>query len=114
MADHSALQIGLRRQGRAVVISPKGDVDLTGSPALGVELRRAMSEAGVKVVVDLSGVPYMDSSGLATLIAAMLAAKKSHGEFAVCGLSERVRTIVQLAKLDRILPIVASLEDAVK
>ena len=54
-----------------VVACPVGEVDLASSPALRTRLNQIIAESPKKLVMDLSRVPYMDSSGVATLVEAL-------------------------------------------
>ncbi len=113
MSDH-ALQINVSTVNGATVIAPQGDVDLNASPLLKVELKRAAAAVPppARVVVDLSGVSYMDSSGLATLVEALQASRKGQHKLVVCGLQPRVRAIFDIAKLAMVFSITSTLEQA--
>lgn len=106
------LQIQTRTVGAATVIAPQGDVDLTGSPALRAELKKAAG-AG-KVVIDLGKVSYMDSSGVATLVEAMQTARRNKSALVLCALTERVRSILHIARLDAFFTILPTVDDALK
>ncbi len=85
---------------------PEGDVDLHRSPALRDQLRKAAQKKPKRLVVDLSGVPYMDSSGVATLVEAMQITRKQSTALVLCGLQDRVRSIFEIARLDMVFKIV--------
>jgi len=57
------------------------------------------------VVVDLSGVTFIDSSGLAVLIRAMQDVQKYGGKLRLSGMNENVRPIFEIARLDQIFVI---------
>ncbi len=57
------------------------------------------------VVVDLSGVTFIDSSGLAVLIKAMQDVKEYGGKFALAGINNNVRSIFEMARLDQVFLI---------
>ncbi len=112
--DQGPLQVTVSRAGDAVVVSPVGDVDLTASPTLRAELKKVHEGKPLRVVVDLSGVPYMDSSGVATLVEAMQIARKTRTTLILCSLTDRVRSIFEIAKLEMVFKIVPSLDEATK
>lgn len=112
--DQGPLEVRVSKAGEAVVVTPVGDVDLTASPTLRAELKKVHEGRPVRVVVDLSGVPYMDSSGVATLVEAMQVARKNRTTLILCGLTDRVRSIFEIAKLEMVFKIVATLDDATK
>ena len=87
------------------VISPQGELDLHSSPVVKEQLETAIDAQRPKVVVDLSGVSYIDSSGLAVFIEAMQRVAGYGGTFAICGLQEHVRHIFSIARLDQVFRI---------
>ena len=62
------LRVETRNGGGDVVLSVRGDVDLATAPELEVALERALEDAGRRLVVDLRGVSFLDSTGLAVLL----------------------------------------------
>ncbi|MCE2968132.1 MAG: STAS domain-containing protein [Phycisphaerales bacterium] len=107
----SSLRLTVQTEKGAIVITPSGDIDLNGSPALRAELKKH-NVKGSRLVVDLTGVPYMDSSGLATLVEAMQASRKNGWTLVLCALTDRVRSIFAIAKLDSVFTIVPTKADA--
>ena len=64
------LDISVMREDGAIVIRGEGEVDLENAEQLASTLRSAAAEPGDPVVLDLLGVPFMDSSGLKVLLVA--------------------------------------------
>lgn len=60
-----------------------------------------------QVIVDLSGVSYIDSSGLAVFIEALQRTQGYGGKLALCGLTPSVRAIFDIARLNQIFDIYA-------
>lgn len=84
------------------VFAPEGAIDLHVSPELRASLRAIIDEKKPKrLVVDLSRVPYIDSSGIAVLIGAMQSLEHEGGVFVLAGAQEGVRMIFESAKLDQ-------------
>src|SRR3954468_13130619 len=95
------------------VFSPTGAIDLHVSPELRASLRTIIDEEKPKrLVVDLSQVPYIDSSGIAVLIGAMQSLEHVGGSFFLAGAQEGVRTIFESAKLDKYFRLFADVESA--
>lgn len=109
-----ALTISTRSERGATVVAPVGDVDLNAAPSLKAHLRTAHASmgAGSLLVIDLAGVPYMDSSGLATLVESMQASRRTGFTLKLCNLGPRVRAIFEIAKFHRVFTIVPTLDDA--
>jgi anti-sigma B factor antagonist len=94
------------------IVALSGEIDLHHSPEL-----RALLDAHAKakrptLLLDFSEVQYIDSSGLATLIEYVQKVYKFRGLLALGGVSERLRTIFDLARLGEIFPIHTSLAEA--
>ena len=67
--------------------------------------RECLERKPDRLVVDLSGVSYIDSSGLAVLIEAMQNVEAYGGRFFLAGLQEKVRPIFEIARLDQVFII---------
>ena len=83
------------------VFAPKGAIDLHVAPEIRAKLRELTDQKPKRVVIDLSRVPYVDSSGLAVLIGAMQSMEHDGGVFMLAGAQEAVRTILESARLDQ-------------
>ena len=87
------------------VLPLEGEIDLHVSPRLENSLGSIIKKRPDHVVVDLSGVTFIDSSGMAVLIRAMQNMKEYGGRLTISGLNENVRSIFELARLDQIFVI---------
>ena len=83
------------------VLPLEGEIDLHASPRLARSLARMIAKRPEHVVVDLSGVTFIDSSGLAVLINAMQDIKEYGGKLTVAGINNNVRSIFETARLDQ-------------
>jgi anti-sigma B factor antagonist len=86
-----------------VTVAAAGDVDLESAPALTSELKRVLGPR--PVLLDLSGVEFMDSSGLGVLIGAHKEAAALGGVLILVGPVPRVRKIFKITKLNKIFTI---------
>lgn len=105
------LSIQVERLAVGFVIRARGEVDLYTSP----ELRKAILDAvkgRMRLAVDLSGVEYMDSSGVATLVEGLKSCTAQAQEFALVRPSDSVMKVLQLSRLNRLFNIRESLEPA--
>ena len=107
-----AIQVTRENVGEAVVVVLEGSVDIYSSTELRGELKVALDDQTPKLVVDLAGVTFVDSSGLATLIEALQRIKVYEGSLALCNLSKNVQGVFELANLDSIFDIKSSREAA--
>lgn len=97
---------------RHQVLPLEGEIDLHVSPNVSASLGALIKDKPKKLVVDLSKVSYIDSSGLATLIEGMQNVEAYGGMFALAGLQEKVRPIFEIARLDQVFRIFPDAETA--
>lgn len=72
----------------------------------------ARNEMTRPVIVDLTGVPYMDSAGLGALISVYASCQRMEIGFAIVGVAERVRTLMQVTRVENLLPSFPTLSEA--
>ena len=94
----------------SVVISFSGEVDLEHSPKAREILLDQVGRRR-RVLVDLSGVDYIDSSGIASLVEAFQKAKKTGVGFALAAPNPAALRVLELARLDRVFRIFATVEE---
>lgn len=97
-----------------LVLRPTGEIDLARSPDLRERLRSEIDRGVRRLVIDLSGVPYMDSSGVATLVEALQLSRKAGCRLLLAGLPAKVRSIFAISRLDTVFQIVDSIDEAAK
>jgi len=112
VAESSGIQIDESREGEAVVLAPRGEIDMDASVVLRTALQRMLREKPSRLVVNLDGVGYMDSAGLATLVEAMRLADEKSTRLVLCNLHDRVRGIFEIARLDHYFDIRDTVEQA--
>ena len=95
-----------------VLVAVSGEIDFNNAAELHVELERHMAASPKRMILDLAGVRYMDSSGLATLVQALQARKAQNGKLVLCNLPDRVYGVYKIARLDTIFTIAPDVEAA--
>lgn len=107
--DAGEIVIGVARTSSQSTVTVTGRVTVDSSPHLrSVLLQQLHREPGPAVVVDLSGVSYLDMSGLATLLEALKAARQRSKTIRVLGLTGQSRFLAEIAELDKIFQSVGS------
>lgn len=94
----------------ASVVTFTGEIDLESSPAAREILLKCFASTR-KVIVDLSAVSYIDSSGVASLVEALQAAKKNGSQFSIAAASEPTRRVLELARLDKVFTMYNSVDE---
>ena len=99
---------------KGTLLAVEGQVDMHTSPELRTKLRETLERKSSPIVVDLTKVLFIDSSGLATLIEALQAVGKYGGRLRLCGLSPAVKNLFKLSNLISIFDIRDTREEAVR
>jgi anti-sigma B factor antagonist len=92
---------------KAATVFLTGDIDLERSPAARAALLATLSR-GRPLVVDLAGVSYMDSSGVASLVEAYQKARAASLDFSLARVGAQVLKVLTLARLDKVFPILST------
>lgn len=101
----------VERSGRTVLLLA-GELDVASAPALRRHLVEVLADGPVDLVADLSGVSFIDSSGLGILVGGVRRTRARGGDLVLCGLEGNVRDVVELTGLDRAFTVRATLEEA--
>jgi anti-sigma B factor antagonist len=108
------VQISARQHDKITIFDISGDIDLATSPALRKPLLKELRELRTpKVILNLKAVRYIDSSGVASLVEGLKAARDVGSRFILFGLNTTVREVLQLSKLVKIFEIRETEEQAV-
>ncbi len=105
MAADNVLTIDCSSEGNVLRVTPRGEVDLSTSPKLRQALQAALAEGEQPVEIILSEVPYMDSSGVATLVEALQMCRRQSRDLTLVRPSHRVASIFKISKLDTVFTI---------
>lgn len=98
-----------REHGPYTILELAGEVDLSCSPDARREILAVINN-GRNLLVDLSGVTYIDSSGVASLVEGYQAARKNQLRFGLLAVSDAAMNVFKLARLDQVFPIHATAE----
>lgn len=101
------MEVTITESGPFKVVALHGEVDLHTSPGARSAILDSL-RSGRPVLVDLSAVAYMDSSGVASLVEGFQQARKFSLEFGLAAVSPPAMNVLRLARLDRVFPIHAS------
>jgi anti-sigma B factor antagonist len=100
------MQISIRRVDSTAIVDVSGDIDLASSP----EVRKALlhevrDNRSPRVVLNLSEVRYIDSSGVASLVEGLKASRDIGSRFILVGLGGPAREVLQLSRLVKVFEI---------
>lgn len=109
------MKIATRQSGNALIFDVTGDIDLQSSP----ELRKALLDAArqgasPRLVVNLQGVKYIDSSGVAALVEGLKSSMAQGGKFVLYALGPAVKEMLKLTQLISVFQVAENEADAVR
>ena len=93
------------------LITVSGEVDLATSPELDVAIIAAIDSGATSVVIDLTDVSFMDSSGLGVIVRALKRCREAENDLDLVVTNERVLKVFGITGLDQVIPIHASIQD---
>jgi anti-anti-sigma factor len=105
------LSIDLTSADGVLVVTLRGEIDHT----VREQLTEALTPGGgtaARIVVDLSGVTFMDSSGVNVLVAAHHEVSAARGWLRIAGARDPVRRLLHMVALDQVVPCHPSVEQA--
>ena len=107
------MQISRRQLDKTTIFDVSGDIDLANSPAVRKSLLKEIRDNRTpRVVMNLSNVRYIDSSGVASLVEGLKAARDVGSRFILFGLSTSAREVLQLSRLLKIFEVYENEEQA--
>ncbi len=94
------------------VVALTGDMDMSTSPEVRKLMTPLFRAGNAQVIVDLSGVTYIDSSGIATFVEGLQLSQKTATRLTLAGMKSAVEAVFELAYLREVFHIVPSVEAA--
>jgi anti-sigma B factor antagonist len=96
-----------------IVLSVQGEVDVATAPRLRERLIGLVAEGRRRIIVDLDGVEFLDSTGLGVLVGALKRVRTHDGELALVCNKARILKGFEITGLTRVFPIYPAVDDAV-
>jgi anti-sigma B factor antagonist len=107
------MKILFDKQEKFTVLKPEEQrVDSLIAPQLKSQIVLTASEGVKNLIIDLTTVEYMDSSGLSALLVADRLCKSNNGVFVLTGLQDPIKKIVEISHLNDVIVIVGTLIEA--
>ncbi len=107
------MHISTRQSGDATIVDVVGDIDLYNSPEVRKILLESLKEKRApRVIMNLKGVKYIDSSGVASLVEGLKVSRTLNSRFILFGLSTAAREVLELSRLIKVFEVYANEEEA--
>ena len=97
---------------KTAVVAIAGEINLAHSSRFQEDLADVMSQHPERLVLDLAGVDFMDSSGIASLVKMLSRAKAVGASMHLAAMSDRVRSLFEITRLDNVFTIHATCDEA--
>ncbi|MDJ0796639.1 MAG: STAS domain-containing protein [Calothrix sp. MO_167.B12] len=97
-----------------IVLTPAGRLDITTAWQFRLKLQECISKITPNLVVNLSQVNFIDSSGLTSLVAGMRDADKAKGSFRICNVHPEAKLVFEVTMMDSVFAIFETEEEALE
>ena len=108
------MQIQQRQADGIDIVALSGEVDINTSPEVRKVFDQLLEAESKKILLNFAQVDYIDSSGLATLVEMLQRLKRFGGMMRLADLSEKVKGLFEITKLDKLFNIFPNEEEALK
>jgi anti-anti-sigma factor len=99
-------------EGDITLISIEGSLDTNTSKEAEDRLSKLLGEGKIKLLIDLTNLDYISSSGLRILLATSKKLKPLKGEMRICGLNETVSEVFEISGFTMIFNVLTTIEEA--
>ena len=108
------MKFSIQREEKYNVISiDEEKLDSTISPDLKSEFLTMQGQGIGSLIVDLSSVKYVDSSGLGALLVGNRVFNEAGGSFIICGASDHAKKLISISQLDKVLTVLPTVEESI-
>ncbi len=97
-----------------IILQPKGRLDINTAWQFRLKLQESISKISPYVIVNLSQVNFIDSSGLTALVAGMRNAEKFEGKLVICSIHPEARLVFEVTMMDSVFAIYETQEEALE
>ncbi len=112
--DELSIDIKTEHNGDALIFRLKGSLDLATSPIVRAALLEATNEGKHEIIVDLTQVSFIDSTGLGALIGGHRRAMENHGSVSLVILEGPIERLLNITGLIRVFKVYATLQSALE
>ena len=108
------MEIQVRQEGEVQVVTCQGRIDAAVSGSVKERIQEVLKSGASRLVLDLAGVDFLDSSGLGALVSCLRRIKEKKGEIKLAGLRPEVVSIFEITRVSRLFHICDTVQEAVK
>jgi anti-sigma B factor antagonist len=113
ISEMAELNINERQAGDVTVLDMSGKITIgEGSVALRTAIRRLLEEGKKRILLNLAGVSYIDSSGIGELVSSYTAINKDGGQLKLLNLTQKLQDLLTITKLLTVFDVYESEAEA--
>jgi len=113
MTSDAVFEVSDSEQPGVLVLNARGEIDVATSPELHGLLGEVIGEAPQLVIVDLTEVTFIDSTGLGVLVGAVRDVRAGGGDVRLVVTQPQIIKLLELTGLDEVFSVVSNTRDAV-
>jgi anti-anti-sigma factor len=106
------MQIDRNKRGAVVVVAPHGSLDIDTRQLFQDKLIGLLDTGETAILVDLSHVDFMTSTGLSAMLFVAKRVENIAGKFAVCSVNKDIQSVFEMSGFDSILDIYPNVDEA--
>ncbi len=107
------LETELRHQDTLPVLAVRGEIDVYTAPVFKQAVQSLLAEGHTQLIIDMTGVNFMDSSGFAALLEATKRLRPQGGELHLAGVNRTVGRMLHLTRLDAAVALHSTVGQAI-
>lgn len=111
-SDKQGNAVTMETRGDFLIVRPMKEIDVIVSKKMLTDVRRRIDEGHVRIIMDLSNLDFIDSTGLSMMVDLQDAATKLEGKVVFAGAGTRVMRILKVTRLDRYIEQYPNVADA--
>ncbi len=108
------MKIEVTKENDIAIVAVEGEIDVETSPQLRERFDKLLAEGEHNFVIDMGGVDFIDSSGLAAFVRLFKRVRIGEGDVKLCGLRPEILKIFELTRLNRVFDIFDTRAEAVE
>lgn len=99
------LEVNTKREENKHIVQLSGEIDVYTAPRLKETLIPISKQKGIEIIIDLSGIDYIDSTGLGVFIGTLKEADNNGSKLKIIGAKERISRLFSITGLDEVMEI---------
>lgn len=108
------MEVNIRKEEKALVVSVTGRMDAVSAPDFDTQVEERVDKGETSLVLDLSGLDYISSAGLRSMLTLAKKLKTKEGDLVLFGLQDVVNEVFEVSGFSTIFEIFGSVEEAME